>query len=297
MVYQQLTDRVGVFGGGVNVGVIRTPGDGAVLIDTGANEGNARKLLRSVRDEQGLEARAILTTHAHADHFGGHEFVVKRTAAQVYAPLIEATILQFPKLQPSLLFGGAAPPAALRERFILARPSPVDEVIQGDHVEIEDIQVQVAPLPGHSPNQVGYVVDGVFFCADVVFPVSAIEKYRIPYLYDLDKHVASMDSALSIKCSFVVPGHGPVEHDIRRLRDSNVAIVEETTTEILAHLDEPLALDILAEAVFTSMRVPILGHVSYYLLRPTIAAYLSSLEAAGQVEHVIEGKQSRWRRV
>lgn len=292
-----LTDRVAVFGGGVNVGFIRTEHDGAILIDTGANESNARKLLRCVRDELVLDVRAILTTHAHADHFGGHAFITRRTGAMVYAPSIESELLKYPLMQPSLLFGGAAPPAALRERFILAPASRVDAVIVDDSLEIEDVRVSVVPLPGHSPNQVGFLVDGVFFCADVVFPEAAITKYRIPYLFDLDRHLASIEAAGRLECGHVVPGHGPVERDLHRLQRLNVGIAEETTDVILGKLDEPLSLDALSESVFEAMEVPIHGHLSYYLLRPTIAAYLTSLESRGSVEHVIVGKQSRWRRV
>lgn len=294
MSYLQLKERVGVFGGGVNIGIIRTADDGVILVDTGANEGNARKLLRFLREELRLEVRAILTTHAHADHFGGHAFVAKRTRAAVYASPIESEIVQFPELQPSLLFGGAAPPAALRERFILAQPARVTNVIRDEWLQVEDVEISVIPLAGHSPNQIGFLVDGVFFCADVVFPAAAIDKYRIPYLFDLDRHVQSMDAAAGLECDHVVPGHGPVETNAGELCELNIAIVNETTEVILDSLGEPMSLDTLAETVFNAMSVPISGHLSYYLLRPTIAAYLSSLEARGAVEHVLVGRQSRW---
>ncbi|MBA2290779.1 MAG: MBL fold metallo-hydrolase [Chloroflexia bacterium] len=294
--YQQLTDRVGVFGGGVNVGVIRASDSHAVLVDTGANEGNARKLLRHVREELGLGVAAILTTHAHADHFGGHEFMVRRTDAAVYASPIEATILQHPELQPSLLFGGAAPPAALRERFILARPSPVHVVMDAGVVHVVDVEVDIVSLPGHSPNQVGYLVEGVFFCGDVIFPAAAIEKFRIPYLFDLDSHLASMELAARTIADWIVPGHGPVERDLAAVHALNVTIVEETTDAILNQLVEPAPLETVASEVFDAMDVPMQSHVSYYLLRPTIAAYLTSLEARGAVEHLMLNRQAYWRR-
>ncbi len=294
---EQLTDRVGVFTGGVNVGIIRSgdPG-GVILVDTGANEGNARKVLRFVREEMDATVEAILTTHAHADHFGGHAFVTRRTDAAVYASSVEASVLRNPELQPIFLYGGAAPPAALRERFVLAQPSPVDAIVEPGRIEVSGVDVDVVPLKGHSPNQVGYLVDGVFFCADVVFPDAAIEKYRIPYLFDLGNHIASMSAALEIECDHVVPGHGPVEHGIAELVERNRAIVEETLDVIRLSLTEPLSLEQLAEVVFERMDVPMLGHISYYLLRPTIGAYLSYLEGAGETEHIMDGKVAKWRR-
>jgi glyoxylase-like metal-dependent hydrolase (beta-lactamase superfamily II) len=291
---ERLTDRVAVYTGGVNVGIIETGNGGVMLVDTGANESNARKLLRVVREDFGRQVDAVLTTHGHADHFGGNAFVVKRTEAAVYAPPLEAAVLRHPELQPIFLFGGAAPPEALRQRFVLAEPSPVDVEIDPGATEVLGVPVEVISLTGHSPNQVGYVVDGVFFCADVVFPQAAIDKYRIPYLFDLTRHLDAMTTALEVGASHVVPGHGPIETSIGELVRINRAIVEETLDCIRLSLTEPLALEQIAEIVFERMAVPLLGHVSYYLLRPTIAAYLTHLEGLGEVRHVMAGRVAKW---
>lgn len=292
--YKPLTDRVGVFTGSVNIGVVRCNDDRVVLIDTGANEGNARKLLRCIRDELQSDVAAILSTHGHADHFGGHGFVVKRTGATVYAPALESSVLQHPELQPIFMFGGAAPPAALRERFVLAQASPVHHVIQLGQATIQGVEVEVISLGGHSPNQVGYIIDDIFFCADVVFPRAAIVKYRIPYLFDLGQHLLSMEAARNTTSRWIVPGHGPVEEDFEALYRINCAIVYETLEEVRRCLESPMSLERLAEQILENMDVPMAGHVSYYLLRPTLAAYLTYLEQLGEVDHLMLGKTAVW---
>lgn len=292
--YQRLTERVGVYTGGVNVGIVLAESGGVILVDTGANDSNARKVLRVVREELERDVDAILTTHAHADHFGGHAFVVRRTEAAVYAAGLDAAVLRHPELQPIFLYGGGAPPEALRQRFVLAEPSPVDAELDPGEVEVGGVIVEVIPLPGHSPSQVGFRIDGVFFCADVVFPQPAIEKYRIPYLFDLEQHMDAMRHALTVEATHVVPGHGPVEPMIAPLVAANEAIVDETLSTIRLSLTEPLTLEQIAEIVFTRMHVPMAGHVSYYLLRPTIAAYLTWLEAQGEVAHRMDGLVAKW---
>ena len=77
---QQLSERVWVAPGGVNIGVIFTDDGGAILIDTGLNDTPVRKVLRALATHE-REVRAIVTTHGHADHFGGNAFAVKRNYA------------------------------------------------------------------------------------------------------------------------------------------------------------------------------------------------------------------------
>jgi hypothetical protein len=74
----------------------------------------------------------------------------------------------------------------------------------------------------------------------------------------------------------------------------NRAIVDETLDCIRHSLTEPLTLEQVAEIVFERMDVPMASHISYYLLRPTIGAYLTHLENLGEVEHVMAGRVAKW---
>jgi glyoxylase-like metal-dependent hydrolase (beta-lactamase superfamily II) len=252
-------------------------------------------ILRFVREQLEADVEGILTTHGHADHVGGHAFIVRRTDAVVYAPRFEAVFLEHPELQATLLFGGSAPPVALLQRLLLAKQSRVDELVEVGPLQIRDVSVETIGLQGHSPNQVGYMVDGVFFCADVVFPRVAMEKYRIPYLFDLGQHMASMERAGAMEAQVVVCGHGPVKTDIGDLVALNQSVAEETLDEIRKCLTRPRTLEQICEEVFERMGVPMHGHISYYLLRPTIGGYLTYLEQLGMIEHVMERRAAKWR--
>ncbi len=195
---QQLADRVWVVPGGVNIGVLAGEDGQFILVDTGLNDTSAKKALKAVREELGGEVRFILTTHAHADHYGGNATVVKRTNACVYAPPFDEAFLRYPLLQPAMLFGGADPLDALRGNFLLADPSPVDRLMQVGTNAIAGLAVEAIPLYGHSPGQLGYVIGDVFFCADVVLPQNVLDKYRIPYLFSLTDHLDALQRAHNI---------------------------------------------------------------------------------------------------
>ncbi len=66
----QLSERVHLLPGSVNV-VLVVDGGRALVIDGGQGKDGGKRVRRAL-DTLGVAACAILTSHAHADHFGGH---------------------------------------------------------------------------------------------------------------------------------------------------------------------------------------------------------------------------------
>ena len=112
------------------------------------------------------------------------------------------------------------------------------------------VDLEVISLKGHSMNQVGFLVDGVFFCADVVFPASAIEKYRIPYLFGLTDHLNALERGRAVRCEIVVPGHGPREESFEGPHQRNRVVIDLVLNTIVDALDEPMSGDQVAASVF-----------------------------------------------
>ena len=289
----ELGPRVAVIPGGVNVGLLRAANDRLILVDTGLNETSGKKALKAAR-ESGGEVIAILTTHGHADHFGGNAAVVKRTGARVYAPVFDDAILRYPLLQPSLLYGGADPLDTLRGNFLLAKPSPVDEVFEPGPLMVEGIAIEVVPLAGHSPGQVGFVVDDVFFCADVVLPANVLDKYKIPYLYAVTDHLAALARARDVACTVAVPGHGPMVESLTELIDLNQGLVEAVVDTTLALATAPITAEALLTGLLTDFGAETSDAPGFYLLQPTVYALLSHLHRQGRVRHEVRDGRSLW---
>lgn len=291
---QHLAGRAYVAPGGVNIGVVMAGDDRAIMIDTGLNDSAARKVLRALR-EQGREVSAIVTTHGHADHFGGNAFVVKRTGARVYAPVIDEAILRYPLFQPVTLFAGADPPESMRGSFMLAEASPVDVVYEPGLLEVEGVEFEVVSLAGHSGNQMGLRVDGVFYCADVVLPDRVIDRYKMPYLYAVGDHLRALDTAGSVDHLYAVPGHGPVVEDVQQLVQGNRDLVLDVADRVVRIASEMLPAGEILARLLEELGADPHDPPSYYLLHPTIYAFLSWLEREGRVNHTITGGRSLWR--
>jgi glyoxylase-like metal-dependent hydrolase (beta-lactamase superfamily II) len=297
-VIEPLGDGVWVIPGGVNIGVLAGEVGQFVLVDTGLNETSAKKALKIVREELGGEVVAVLTTHAHADHFGGNAAVVKRTGAAVHAPAFDEAFLRYPLLQPVSLFGGADPLDTLRGNFLLADASPVDVVVHPGKHDVAGVAVESVPLFGHSPGQLGYVVGDVFFCADVVLPRTVLNKYRIPYLFSLTDHFAALDLARAVEHRVAVPGHGPVldREGLASLIDINRDLAQHVIEVMLDLAAMPRTAESMLEGVLRWFGAPVKDAPSFYLLQPTVFAFLSHLHREGLIAHEVVAGRSLWSR-
>ncbi len=290
---ERLSERTGYLPGGVNVGVVWIDDQRVLMVDTGLNESNGKKALKSIEGAGGTVV-GVLTTHAHADHFGGNALIVKRTGALIYAPPIDEAILRHPTLMPQLLYAGADPPPSMRGRFLLADLSPVDMVLEHGEANVEDVHIEVIPLSGHSPGQVGYLIDGVFFCADIVLPPEALAKFKIPYLCSVTDHLLSLDRAATVRCDVAMPGHGPVVSSLAELIGLNRSLVDRLSQATLETLERPHTFDSLTAILLSVFDADPADAAAYYLIQPTIYAMLSYLEAQERIENVVANRQSTW---
>jgi glyoxylase-like metal-dependent hydrolase (beta-lactamase superfamily II) len=149
-------------------------------------------------------------------------------------------------------------------------------------------------LKGHSPNQVGYLVDGVFFCADIVLPESVLEKYRIPYLFSVRDHLESLGRCSDLEAAVVMPGHGPLLNDITPLRDLNRSLVHDVAERVVEFSASPITAEALLTRLLRHYGAAVSDAPSFYLLQPTVFAFLSYLQGAGKMAHAVVDGESLW---
>ena len=289
----EVTDNVAYIPGAVNIGVLRN-GERCAVIDTGLDRDSGRNI-RKALEAEGLRLEAIINTHSHADHFGGNNYLARNLNAEVYAPSIESGIIQNPILEPIYLFHGATPIRNLRNKFVLAKPSPVDHIIEPGKLEVIGMEVEIIPLPGHCFNQIGVFVDDILFCADAVFSERVIDKYRIPVVQDVGRHLETLDRLKGMGCSRFIPAHTKPVEDIRGLVAKNVATTRGIIEDIKPLLDEPKTTERVMSELCTGYGLDLTVVQQYYLIHMTIMAYLGYLYDEKQIEIEMEGNLLRWK--
>ena len=114
-------------------------GHQAIVVDPG----DSAPVLQALQ-HLGLQLKAILVTHHHADHVGGVDALRTATGAAVHGPA--------------------------REKI----PEPLHRLVHGDAVQALGLRFAVIDVPGHTAGHIAYYcpdIDGepLLFCGDTLF--------------------------------------------------------------------------------------------------------------------------------
>lgn len=163
----------------------------ALVIDPGSSFSELDSLLGDT-----ITLDAILLTHAHFDHIGGVDEIVKKYSVPVYLNPYEFDFLQDPSKNASQSFW--------RYEVCMATPRTIHE---GKN-QIGEFLVDAMYCPGHSIGSTVFIINNQLFTGDVLFQGS-IGRTDL----ETGSGYAMMKSLGKLKAiqqdMKVYPGHGP----------------------------------------------------------------------------------------
>ncbi len=277
-----------LFPGPTNIGIYDT-GDGVILIDSGNDKDAGRKVLRLI-ESKGWKLRSIVNTHSNADHIGANSYLKNAAGCEIMAPAGETPFIEYPLLENSFLWGGF-PFRELRSKFFEAKPSHVDRAFPA---ELAEGALKFIPLPGHFFDMHGVLTsDGVFFMADSIFGERILEKYKVPFIYDVEAFKSSLAKLKTIEASWYVPSHGEPCSSIDELADINLKRVEEMEAAIMSRLRAPGTFEDCLASLCSSFGIT-LDHGQYVLVGSTLRSFLSYLHDQGRLDYSFGDGRMLW---
>lgn len=281
---------------GSNIGFIVHNGKG-LMIDAGLDQSSAKNALKAF-DTLEAELVGILITHGHADHFGGAGWAAQRMQVPVYAPPLEGAFAMHPILEPLYLYGGAAPIEELTGKFTLAKRGVIDpQPLLPGVQEIAGIPIEVVPLHGHAPRQVGFAYNETLFCGDVVFPEETLKRHPILFCADMDAWLKTLATIPDMPYQRYIPGHGEPQDDIVPLALGTESRLLELRRLTLQALTVPLEATGVLRSVAAVFDLSFTSAEYLLLAQTTIHAALVSLQRAGEAEIFISDNRMLWRRI
>ncbi len=292
--WQQLSAHAWLVPGAVNSVVLEHAGR-AVLIDTGADRDAGKRLVRGLR-ERSWRLEAILTTHAHADHVGGHAAVLRQLDVPVFAPAIEAELMRAPVLEPTYLFHGAAPLPELTSRWLQAEPSRVDVVAEAGALELIGLPLELVEVDGHAIRQLAVRVDDIVIAGDAVFGDAIAARYPLLFAHDVLAQRRSAERIGADAARLAVPGHGDPAPP-RHLADVTIAAIDAAHAALrsaLAARPEGAETAAVVRAVAADLGARMDDLPRWHLNHTTVCAYLAAARAAGEADVRIDDGVLLW---
>ncbi|MBU1124395.1 MAG: MBL fold metallo-hydrolase [Candidatus Omnitrophica bacterium] len=167
---------------------------GALLIDPGEAAPQIRRML----DAHGLTPTMVINTHGHYDHIGCDDVF----GVSVVIHSADSRMLKDPRGNLSALF-------SLPYQVNAA----IREVKEGDRITLEDIQLEVLHIPGHTPGGMALVMRSPR--TDIVFTGDSLFCQGIGRTDLEGSSHAQLVDAITQKLltlpdeTVVYPGHGP----------------------------------------------------------------------------------------
>lgn len=297
-----------------NIGVIKVQNKGKdeiYIVDSGNDDTCALKIIDALSANfPGARLKAVLNTHAHADHCGGNVVLAEKTGCEIWASKESASLMEYPELETQLIWGGT-PIRDIRSKFLLARPCRVDKIFNaGDKIKIPSdkeqgpdagtLTLEIVALPGHYIGQTGFLftdTDGkkAFFAGDAFSGKSAINRFWIQYLLNETKTKETLQNIAKIQADFFIPGHGETVSEIEGIAELNLIAILETENMILDELKTPKTTEEILKAVADRNSIP--SKISQLcLVGSTLRSYLSGLYEDGKIAYEITGNKMLWKK-
>lgn len=277
--------------GATNIGVFLYKNKNCMLIDTGINNSVARRI-DNILTQKNIHVKYIINTHSHKDHSGGDLFFKKEyPGSLIYASQKEKLYMENPELFSNMLYTS---PNSFKELDSFTKPIDVDITLDYGINKINEEKFEIISTKGHSSGHIGIITpEKVCFLGDSIFSEEILQKYKLPYIIDIDESLETLEKIKKIDGDFFLLSHIDrvlSKEEIINLADINISTINKFEEEIIDLLDQPQTRESLLESILLLNDIKVDFH-RLQLAFATISSYLSRLNERGLIEYSInDGK-------
>lgn len=280
--------------------------DGWTIVDAGYEYPDTYEAwergARNIGLDLARDVARVVVTHFHPDHIGAARWLSERTGAPVY--LLEEEIPNARWVwegerdpgffMENMVWNGMpreiAEKAASGNRYGLRLPDEFRPLRAGEKLDLGVGSARVIHAPGHAEYQLMLHDEerGILYAADHVLlnitPNVGLWPESRPR--PLARYLESISAQRGLDASLVLPGHGPVFHELAGRVDELLAHHDERLDAMLATLvDGPRTPYEVSRVVF---RGGLTGHQKVFALTETLA-HLEHLELQGRARRLENG--------
>ena len=206
---------------GCNVYLVYDDRDWA-LVDIGYEE-SVDEIVEMIRqmDFPLSQCRALVATHADVDHIQG---LAKAKS------ILRAPVLAHAKAVESLESGDRVKTFAeiAAQNVHLEMPTvKVDRTVaDGDVIEVGTRHLEVWHTPGHTDSQLAFRLGNLLLSGDNIYRDGSVGAIDAHHGSDIPSFIASLKRIAASDVEWLLPSHGPIFRNDRRLLDATIARLE-----------------------------------------------------------------------
>lgn len=154
--------------------------------------------------------------------------------------------------------------------------------------------LEIIPLHGHLFDMVGFrTKDDIVFLADCIASKSALDKYKIWFIYDVAAFLNTLETVKQMKANYFVPSHSEATDDIRPLVEYNIKQVYKIADKIISICKIPHSFEQILSCIFTDYQLT-MTYEQNVLVGSTIRSYLSWLKDIDKLDSYFEDNILYW---
>jgi glyoxylase-like metal-dependent hydrolase (beta-lactamase superfamily II) len=206
---------------GCNVYLVYDDRDWA-LIDIGYEE-SVDEIVEMIRqmDFPLSQCRALVATHADVDHIQG---LAKAKS------ILKAPVLAHAKAVEAIESGDRvktfAEIAAQNVHMDMPTVKVDRTVANGDVIEVGSRRLEVWHTPGHTDSQLAFRLGNLLLSGDNIYRDGSVGAIDAHHGSDIPSFIASLKRIAASDVEWLLPSHGPIFHNDRRLLDTTIARLE-----------------------------------------------------------------------
>ena len=288
-----------------------TAAGGFVLFDTGMHQPDSPAQLERALAMCGLrleDARLVICTHAHSDHYGQAATVLERAGCELWmhpqrehmtrmAEDPEAVLAR--RLEVARQSGVPEEPLRRYASERRTRQSGISGLIEPDRELVDGVSVEtdvgtwsVHETPGHAPSHVCLFEPQRRLLISGDHLLGRVSLY-FDYGYTPDpvgEFLHSLDVVQALGARLCLPGHGRTFTDVNAHIEGNRGLVRERLASVLEAVS---ARSLTAFEVLPHVYGESLSPENAHWLLSKVLSYLTHLRAVGRVRQ-IPGDPERW---
>ncbi|KYC46036.1 MAG: hydroxyacylglutathione hydrolase [Candidatus Methanofastidiosum methylothiophilum] len=295
MVFLEIKDNIKYISVDTNIGIIKS-GNSCILIDAGGSKDDGIKILR-VLEEENLPPNSVIITHGHWDHFYGITKIIEKfPKLKVYSSSIEKAFIENPYLEFYSYFSSTSPLKVSDTPFEF-RGIKVDEVIDKGTVKIDNEEMEIIPLSGHSPLGLGILYKRVLFSGDCLYSVPSLNMFKMPFYTDIESQYRDLDILSDYEIEYCLPAHGLPIRGSKNFKNAlieNRKKLESLEKMILDLIKEGISEEQLKKQIAEKLSIKF-DFTKYIYVTITTKAFLHYLYNTGKADFEIEDGILLWK--